>query len=262
MKNALFLIYLFSSSVSALELQKYPIVLESPLGEQVTIVENADKTQALVKVIGVNHPIDEVVFLTDLLPHGSIQAYKYTYDGQQRALLTREQGYSCCSYSLYLPDTSKAIYLSELKDKRNKAISEDTYAQYKMQLDKGVQSKLALFNRERAIENLASALTDADEALAKHCGKEIKTKVNWHELDNSTLQTYAVGAYCAQVANVLVKQCQNSALFKSKIKPFKSVDCTFSDELKLRHTQNTINFKTAPKEPNQIEFVEAYFRNL
>lgn len=262
MNKSLFLLCLLCSNVFALELQKYPIVLESPLGEQVTIIENHDKTQALVKVVGVNHPIDEIVFLTDLLPHGSIQAYKYTYDGQQRALVTREQGYRCCSFSLYLPDTNKAIYLSELKDKRNKAISEDTYAQYKMQLNKGVQAQLALFNRARAIDSLTSALTDADETLAKHCGRKITTKVNWHELDNSTLQTYAVGAYCAQVANVLGKQCQNSALFKAKIKPFESVDCSFSDELKLRHTHNTINFKTAPKEPNQIQFVEAYFRNL
>ncbi len=262
MKKLLILLTVFCHCAFALELQKYPIVLESSSGEQVTIVETLDKSQALIKVVGVNHPIDEVVFLTDLLPHGSIKAYKYTFDGQQRALVTREQGYACCNYALYLPDTRNAIYLSELKDKRNKAISEDTYAQYQAQLAENTQAQFAKFNRDKAIANSAEALDKAQQRFATQCGGEIITTVNWQGIEDSLLQTYAIGAYCGQIANSLAKHCQSSSEFKPVAQQFSKVECEFTDELKLRHTESLIHFKTAPKAPNQAQFVEAYLRNL
>ncbi|MFY8327437.1 hypothetical protein [Pseudoalteromonas sp. ZZD1] len=262
MKKLLIFLTLLCNTAFALEFQKYPVVLESSRGEQVIIVETLDKTQALIKVVGVNHPIDEVVFLTDLLPHGSIKAYKYIFDGQQRALVTREQGYACCSYALYLPDTRKAIYLSEQKGKRNKAISEDTYAQYKAQLADNIQADFAKFNREKAIANSLEALDKAQQRFTKQCGGKIETTINWQEIDDSLLQTYAIGAYCGQVANSLAKQCENSSEFKPVAQQFGKVECEFTDELKLRHTDSLIHFKTAPKAPNQAQFVEAYLRNL
>ncbi|MBB1409833.1 hypothetical protein [Pseudoalteromonas sp. SG44-17] len=262
MKNIFLLLSLFCTCSYAIELQKYPLVLESSSGEQVTIINTLDNSQALVKVVGVNSPIDEVVFLTALKPHGSIQAYKYTFDGEQRALVTKEQGYSCCSYTLYLPNSRQAIYLSELKDKRAKGISEDTYAQYISQLEQDIQLKLAKFDRDNAIKQSQIALTDASKELNLQCEKDIATSVNWQALDDKTLQTYAVGAYCAQVANSLAKQCQQSAKFKAKVQQFNQVDCEFSNELKLRHTDSLIKFTTAPKAPNQQQFVDAYFRNL
>ncbi|KPH95927.1 hypothetical protein AMS58_04430 [Pseudoalteromonas porphyrae] len=262
MKKILLLLALFCSSAQAIEFQKYPILLESSSGEHVTIIESRDKSQALIKVVGVNSPIDEVVFLTDLKPHGSIEAYKYTFDGEQRALITKGKSYSCCNYTLYLPNTRQGIYLSELKDKRSTAISEDVYAQYQAQQEQGIQLKLAKFDRDNSIKQSQIALTAATKELNKFCGKNITTTVNWQELDDKILQTYAVGAYCAQIATSLAQQCKKQPEFKTKAQRFGKISCEFADELKLRHTDTLIQFKTAPKAPNQAQFVEAYLRNL
>lgn len=262
MKVLILILVLFSTYVSALELQKYPTVLESSRGQQVIIVASTDNSQALVKVTGVNNPIDEVVFLATLEPHGSSKAYKYTIDGQKRALVTLAQSYGCCSYTLYLPGDSKGIHLTEQKDKREKAITDDTYAQYQSQLAQNVQSQLAKFDRSSKVAQLQTSLNDASQTLNKQCQQAIPTQVNWQSISDEHLQTYAVGSFCAQVSKSLAARCEDNPEFKNKIKSFKQIECDFGEQLKLRHTDSVIQFNTAPKEPNQQQFIDAYFRNL
>ena len=76
----------------------------------VVIEPTTDKKQALVKVTGINHEIDDVNFLTDLKPHGSNHAYKYIYDDTERSLVNVDEGYRCCSYTVYVPETRAFIY--------------------------------------------------------------------------------------------------------------------------------------------------------
>lgn len=259
MKIITLLFALMCTSVSALELQKYPLLLESDRGETVIIVMTDDNTQALIKVTGVNSPVDEVVFLTTHAPHGSAQGYSYQFDGQKRALITHVQNNR---YTLYLPNTNKGISLFQKAEQRGKGISEDMLAQYQNQLAQGVQKNLAAFDRSNKIAQQANIITQADNRLNKQCQINVKTKVNWQDISDQHLQKYSIGSFCAQVAESLIDHCEKSAAFKGKINAFTTVNCQFADELKLRNTDSVIQFKTAPEEANQQQFINAYFRNL
>jgi hypothetical protein len=245
----------------ALDLAKYPIELSSGDGINVVIAPTTDKKQALVKVTGINHEIDDVAFLTDYKPHGSNNAYKYTFDGTERSLVSVEEGYRCCSYTLYVPEMREGIYLSA-KEESNPAIVADLKAQYETQISQGIQAKLATFDREKHLAYQQGKIADANSDLFKQCGVKAETTIDWATVDDKTLQTYAVGAYCAQVANEMVSMCESDEGFKKKIANVHGIECEFSDELKLRQSNETLTFKTAPKAPNQPQFIKAYLLNL
>ncbi|MGL6203363.1 MAG: hypothetical protein ACRC2X_03540, partial [Giesbergeria sp.] len=57
-------------SAQALELAKYPKVFTGPQGVELVLAPSADGKQALLRVSGINHPIDQVVFLAELQPQG------------------------------------------------------------------------------------------------------------------------------------------------------------------------------------------------
>jgi hypothetical protein len=245
----------------ALDLAKYPIELSSGDGVTVVIAPTTDKKQALIKVIGINHEIDGVAFLTDFKPHGSNNAYKYTYDGTERSLVTVEEGYRCCSYTLYVPETREGIYLSA-KEQPNPAIVADLKAQYESQLSKGTQAKLATFDREKHLAYQQDKMAVADSGMLEQCGVKVDTTIDWKTINDKTLQTYAVGAYCAQVANEIASMCESDDGFKSKVANINTIECEFADELKLRESKGALTFKTAPKAPNQPQFIKAYLLNL
>jgi len=262
MNKLLLLACIFISHKSfSLELAKYPIELSSGQGTNVIIAPTTDKKQALVKVTGINHDIDGIVFLTDLKPHGSNSAYKYTFDGTERSLVSVDNGYRCCSYTLYIPDTRDGTYLSK-KEESNPAIVEDLKAQYEQQLTKGIQVELANFNREKHLKYQQKNISAANDLVNKQCGLKIKTNLNWESISDANLKEYAVGSYCAQVAKEMAYMCENSQNFKNDIAQFNNIECKFTDELKLRKNGNTIIFKTAPKAPNQGEFIKSYLLNL
>lgn len=262
MKKILFIAcVLLSSNSFALELAKYPIALSSGDGVNVVIVPTTDKKQALVKVTGINHEIDDIAFLTDFKPHGSNNAYKYIYDGTERSLISVDDGYGCCSYTLYIPGSRDGIYLAT-KDKSNPIIVADLKAQFEEQQSQGVQAKLAMFNREKHLTYQQKNIIDANNEIDKQCGLKVETKVDWKTIDDKALQTYAVGSFCAQVANEMVSMCENDQSFKKKIAHINTIECQFTDELKLRQNNETLTFKTTPKAPNQPQFIKSYLLNL
>ncbi len=261
-KKILLLTYLFLSSKSfALELAKYPIELSSGDGVNVVIAPTTDKKQALIKVTGINHEIDGITFLTDLKPHGSNNAYKYTYDGSERSLVTVSEGYRCCSYTLYIPETRDGTYLSK-KEESSPAIVADLKAQYEQQLGQSIQAKLANFNREKHLGYQQKKISAANSEIDKQCGLKIETTVEWKAINDDILKDYAVGAFCAQVATEMANMCKNNQSFKNDIAHINAIECQFTDKLKLRQNGETLTFKTAPKAPNQRQFIQSYLLNL
>lgn len=252
---------LLSHKGFTLELAKYPIELSSGEGSNVIIAPTADKTQALVKITGINHDIDGIVFLTNLKPHGSNKAYKYIFDGTERSLISVNEGYRCCSYTLYIPDSGDGIYLAK-KEESNPAIVEDLKAQYEQQLAKGTQGKLAKFNREKHLKFQQKSISAANSEVDKQCGLKINTQLNWDSIDDENLKEYAVGSFCAQVAKEVAYMCEKDQNFKSDVAQFNTIECKFTDVLKLRMNNNTLIFKTTPKAPNQREFIKSYLLNL
>jgi hypothetical protein len=261
-KKILFMACLFLSfNIYALELAKYPIELSSGDGVNVVIAPTTDKKQALVKVTGINHEIDGITFLTDYKPHGSNNAYKYIYDGSERSLVSVSEGYRCCTYTLYIPETRDGTYLGK-KEESNPALVAELKAQYEQQLNEGVQAKLANFNREKHLAYQQEKITTANSDIDKQCGLKIETTVDWKTIDDKTLQAYAVGSYCSQVANEIISMCKKDENFKSDIAHINTIECQFTDKLKLRQNSKTLTFKTAPKAPNQSQFIQSYLLNL
>ncbi|MDO7086549.1 hypothetical protein WNY51_18535 [Pseudocolwellia sp. AS88] len=252
---------LLSSKSFALELAKYPIELSSGEGVNVVIAPTTDKKQALVKVTGINHEIDGITFLTDYKPHGSNNAYKYIYDGSERSLVSVSEGYRCCTYTLYIPETRDGTYLGN-KEESNPALVAELKAQYEQQLNEGVQAKLANFNREKHLAYQQEKITTANSDIDKQCGLKIETTVDWKTIDDKTLQAYAVGSFCSQVANEMISMCKKDENFKSDIAHINTIECQFTDQLKLRQNSKTLTFKTAPKAPNQSQFIQSYLLNL
>tara|TARA_R110001606_G_scaffold49068_2_gene124091 strand:+ start:7260 stop:8048 length:789 start_codon:yes stop_codon:yes gene_type:complete len=262
MKKTLSVFLLFlSHSVFALDLAKYPTELTSGEGVNVVIAPTTDNKQALVKVTGVNHEIDGVVFLTEINKQGDDQRLKYTFDGSKRSLIYIANNYGCCSYTLYLPDTKDGIYLGK-KDEAKADTVQAISALYDQQLKQGVQEKLAMFNREKHLAYQKNKIQEADDNVVKQCGTEMPTKVDWNKISDSDLGTYAIAAYCAQVSSKVADQCAAKPAFKETAKDFKAISCDFTDELKLRLNDQVLNFKTAPKAPNQGQFIEAYLNNM
>jgi len=253
---------LLSSKSFALELAKYPIELSSGDGVNVVIAPTTDKKQALIRVTGISHEIDNITFLTDYKPHGSHNAYKYTYDGSERSLVSVVQGYyRCCSYTLYIPETRDGIYLTQ-KEVPNPALVIELKAEYQQQKNKDIQAKLATFNREKHVSSQQQKISTADSEIDKQCGLKIETTVDWKTIDDKTLQAYAVGSYCSQVANEIISMCKKDENFKSDIAHINTIECRFTDKLKLRQNSKTLTFKTAPKAPNQSQFIQSYLLNL
>lgn len=262
MKKLLFVAsILFFQQAFALELAKYPLELNSGEGVNVVIAPTLDKKQALVKVTGVNHKIDGVVFLTNLKPHGTNKAYKFTFDGTERSLVTVNEGYRCCSYTLYIPQGSEGTFLSK-KDESSPAIVEDLKAQYEQQLADGTQERLASFDRNKHLKIQQQQLIKAQQNTLQQCGSAIETQLDWANVNDENLKKYAVGSFCAQVANEIAYMCEKDENFKHTATQFNRVECQFTDKLKLRKNAGVISFKTAPEAPNQRQFIEAYLLNL
>ncbi|MBH0058796.1 hypothetical protein I6F65_17775 [Pseudoalteromonas sp. SWXJZ94C] len=252
---------LLSTKIFALELTKYPIELSSAEGINVVIATTLDKKQALVRVKGINNEIDDIVFLTNLEPHGSNKAYKYTFDGSKRSIVTVNDNYRCCSYTLNIPDSRDGVYLRK-NEESTSGITESLEKQYEQQVSKEIQAKLAIFNRDKHLNYQQMNMTDADQQVNKQCGSTIKTNVDWEAVDDKSLQKYAVGSFCAQVAKEIAYMCKEDNSFKSKIADVSTINCEFTDQLKLRKLDKTLTFKTSSEAPNQGRFIKAYLLNL
>ncbi|ETX11379.1 hypothetical protein MUS1_11345 [Marinomonas ushuaiensis DSM 15871] len=262
MKGILLIIGIFlSHTVAALDLVKYPIELSSYEGITVVIVPTLDKKQALLKITGINHSIDDVVFLTTYKQHGNKKAYKYTFDGSERALVSVDDNYGCCSYELYIPDSRKSIYL-EKTENTDPIITKNLLAQYEQQLNKGLQAKLAAFNREKHVTSQQQSILDVDKEVLVKCELPIQSSIDWKKVSDADLKKYSVGSFCAQVGHEIAKMCEQNNQFKTQVSQFNAVHCDFTDTLKLRKKDKVLNFKIAPTEPNQPQFINSYLRNL
>lgn len=81
---------LLSLQAAALDLAKHPQVFDAGQGVSLALAPSADGTQALVQVRGINHPLDEVVFLTDIRELGNEQRdYGIRLDGRDYNLLNK-----------------------------------------------------------------------------------------------------------------------------------------------------------------------------
>lgn len=252
---------LLSLNASALELAKYPQVFDAGQGVSVQLAPSADGKQALIQVSGINHPLDEVVFLTDAAERGGDERdYSTTLDGRTYNLLLKRQGWGGESYQLYLPGT-EGFQLS-FDEQRSKASKPSALlALYEQQKAKGVQAKLATFDRDKRLQATQSQLQELDKDASSACGTAIVTRVDWPKITDQQLMELSVASYCGEVASQIGSLCQNDTAFKQQVGSIKGVECRFDQAMKLREKDGVISFATAEDAPNQGDFIKAFLLN-
>lgn len=254
-----------ATGAAALDLAPYPKVFSGPEGMEVVLAPSTDGKEALMRISGVNHPVDKVVFLGELQRWGgSTDAYVTTIDGRDSGMVQKQASpYGGGErYVAYLPGRKGALDLS-FDEKKSKAMKPaDLQATYERQKQQGVQEKLARFDREKQLAYSRDQLAASDKEASASCGVPVKTAVNWSAIDDELLKKRSVHSFCGAVASGLGSLCRDaSAAFKPKAASLGQISCQFGPELKARMESRTVVFTTAEDAPNQDDFIRQFLRN-
>lgn len=190
---------------------------------------------------GINDPIDQVVFLSQLEQRGSArEVYATTLDGRSYGLLQKQnQAYrNGDHYVVYLPGKRDGVPL---------AFSEE---------------KSKAFKLADLLASVQAELTKADQDATAACGTPVKTNVDWATIDDEKLQSLSIGSFCGVVASELESMCRNTPAFKSTAPGLGLVQCKFAPQLKIRVENQQVLFSTEKDAPNQEEFVRQFLRNI
>lgn len=255
---------LFSTLASAQDLAAYPQVFSGPQGLEVVLAPTTDGKAALMRVSGVNHPIDKVIFLGKLERRGgSTDAYVTTLDGRDYGLVQKQSSRygGGVQYVTYLPGRQEAVSLS-FDEKKSKALSTaELKTAYTRQQKDGVQEKLARFDRDKRLASVQAELAGTDQSASTACGSPVKTAVDWKSIDDDKLKRLSVNSFCGEVASQMDSLCKNNAAFKPKAAELGQISCQFGPELKLRMDGQKLVFTTHEDAPNQGDFVQQFLRN-
>ena len=251
-----------AANASALELAKYPKAFAAEQGVSVIIAPSQDEKQALVQINGINHPLDEVVLLTEIKPRGQQEAdYGTTLDGSAYNLVSLRQSWGGETYQLFLPNDRDALYLS-YDERASKAVNGNALlALYEKQKTDGVQEKLARFDRDKRQQYHAERLQQMDADASAACGHTLTSKVDWQNLDEGLLKDLSISSFCGEVANQMANLCSSDADFKAQSAKLDTVQCSFGTDMKIREQNGQVMFTTERNAPNQGDFINAFLRN-
>lgn len=248
----------------AVELAKYPQVFVAPQGIEVVLAPTADGKQALVRVSGINDPIDQVVFLSSREPQGSArEVYSTRIDGRNYGLLHKQShAYRGGDhYVVYLPGKRDGVTLAFSDDKSKAFRVAELQASYERQLKQGLQEKLGRFDRNKRLEGAQAELAKIDQDASASCGTAVKTTVDWSSIDDEKLQNLSIPSFCGVVASEIDSLCRNTPQFKPTANSMGQVHCHFGPRLKIRRENQQVVFSTEKDAPNQEEFVRQFLRN-
>ncbi|MDO5623153.1 MAG: hypothetical protein Q4G71_00515 [Pseudomonadota bacterium] len=246
----------------ALELAAHPQVFSGPEGLQVTLAPSADGQQALLRVGGVNHPVDQVVFLGKLQKRGGgTEVYVTTLDGRDWTPVQRQQRYGSEQFVAYVPGRAQPQHLYYEADKSRALNTGELLAVYQQQRQAGVQDKLARFDRPKRVATLQEALQDTDRRATQACGSPVATTVSWQALTDDQLQRLSINGYCGEVAAQMGSMCAEQPAFKPQAARLGTIECRFGDALRLRAEGKGLVFTTREGAPNQKDFVHQFLRN-
>ena len=254
-----------SQAAMAQTLGKYGAAFKGDRGLTVVVAPTIDDKSALVRVQGINHPIDNVVFLADKVVQGRRMSLSTTLDGRPwNLVITQDHESWIGAYSAtqaYVPGEQDGIRL-HYDEASSKALQLDALLQsYQEQKGKGVQARLAQFDRAKSMANAEAHLRKADEAASQACGIPVRTTVAWSSINEDQMKRLSIGDYCAAVADAGGQLCGSSAGFKSQAAGLARITCQFGDKLKLGRQGETTVFTTTESAPDQKEFALQYLRN-
>ncbi|MDV2077973.1 hypothetical protein [Marinobacter xestospongiae] len=260
---ALFFGCLTATTASAIDLVKYPKAFTTSDGAEIVLVPTSEGDQALLQVTGINHPLDGVVFLSDIVSRGGdTKAYQFQRDGEYLALVLRQKGWRGEYFEAFLPDQGRvSLYPDE--DLQNEVDLQSLQVLYHQQMEEGIQAEIARFDRDGNEEEAEHILEEMDSDANTSCDSDIITEVDWDTVSDDLMIAINVSGYCGVVVTELESMCKDSDdAFKNMVQQIETVTCQFGDRLKLEMDGDEVVFTTNKDEPRQRNFANAYFRNL
>ena len=261
---ALALLSLSSLSTYALELGGSPLALVGDNGLEAIVAPTADETQALVKLSGLDHPMNGVVMLADIEQRDNDgRAYRAEVDGKQRSLVVYAQSYwAPTDYTAYVPGEQEPHAVKADEQRSGQVDLKKLTAEYEQQMKEGVQARLARFDRNKAIQRQQNGLQAIDASASKVCSSPLSTDVDWEALSNEQLNNLNIPGYCGQVAAEIEYLCLSDADFKQQVKEISEVDCGFANSLDLSRDGQTLKFQTREDAKNQRETINGFLKTL
>jgi hypothetical protein len=252
---------LCSLQVAALELAKHPQAFDAGQGVSLILAPSADGRQALVQVRGINHPLDEVVFLTQVRELGHEQSdFAIRLDGRDYNLLNRRRAWGGESYQLNLPDTP-GFELGYDQAQTQALNLDELLALYQRQERAGLQARFAAFDRKKRLQDYSQRLQQMDREASQACDTPLATRVDWNAIDDERLMSLSVPHFCGEVVRQIAYLCERAAPYKAEARSIKGVECRFGEAMKLREENGQLLFTTRKDEPNQGDFINAILRN-
>lgn len=255
---------LLSLSTHALELGDSPLALVGENGLEAVVAPTADGNQALVKLSGLDHPLNDVVMLADVEQRDNDgRAYRAEVDGKQRSLVVYAKSYwAPTDYTAYVPGQQEPHAVKADEERSARIDIDELAAEYEKQMNEGVQDGVARFDRTKAVERQQKALAAIDESASKVCGTQVSTQVDWDSLSNDQLSNLNISGYCGQVASEMEYLCLSSDSFKERVKEVSEVECGFADSLNLSQDDQTLVFQTEKDASNQRKTINDFLQTL
>jgi len=257
------------AAFAAPELAPHPAAFQAAKGVTIIVAPTADDKAALIRVQGVNLPIDNVVFLADKSVNGERTVLSITYDGRSFGMIVNNESDSYWSYGTraFLPggNVRDGIPIAYDEEAARKVDLKALADAYDGQVKNGVQDKLARFDRDRAQARGEAGAKEADEMAARDCGVAVKTTIDWTSINDDQMKRLSIGSFCGTVADAARRLCSDSSTNKEQFKTWlgghSTITCAFGDSLKLSVDGGTIVFKTTESAPNQSDFAVQFLRN-
>ncbi|MBF5005247.1 hypothetical protein [Diaphorobacter caeni] len=260
-----FSIHGLASAQGAPALAPYAASFKGDKGLTIVVAPTADDKSALVRLKGLNNPVDGVVFLADKVTEGKRVSLRTTFDGRPWNMVISEDfdswGGSYQRTVAYLPAVRDGVPIF-YEEKASKGLDlKGLVKTYEKQKSDGVQEKLARFDRARFVSSTESRLKAVDDKASKACGVPVSTKVNWDSLKEDQLKNLSIAGYCSTMAEAVGQTCQQEASFKGKAAKYAAITCQFGDKLNLNQQGERTVFTTVEGAPNQDDFARQYLRN-
>lgn len=230
-------------------------------GIQVFVVSLLPKTkkQVLIEIKGSDGPLDNLVLLYDEIDNSQGKAYAMELEGVQSTRLRIDpREYTM----LYLPGVRDGIGIG-YDEKLTKSTSGDAmYRRYLEGEKKGVQKKLAFFDRNKAIKVENDNFIGLQKDTATACGKPISLEVDWKSIDDDKLKRLSINAYCGEALQQISSFCQKNDKSKTSMQQhIDKVHCKFGDKAKASIEQKTLQWITEEQTANQGDFIKYFLEN-
>lgn len=266
MKKLLVLIFVLLPGISYADIEVSENV-EVYIGDgnlTVTLVRTLplDANKALMRISGIDHELNDIVFLYDVAKNDNGRRLTTKLSGRQYTPFIESQRWGRASQELYLSGNRNPIPLGFDRDASGSADTSSLVTAYQEQASSGKLKSLQQFNRKAEIAETEEEISKQTAGLQKKCGKELPIKVEWSDISDDTMLKFSVSGYCGSVFEGLDQTCSTDEGKAWVTNNVDAIACSFGPKMRLELDQKTLMFMSETNTPNQRDFVRYNLMNL